>query len=96
VDNVVNLMLAKIKGAPAGSRAFRCSSFRTSRMVERDKLLDTALELAGTMNGKNPAGLRLTKEAININMDIGGLEHALGVENRNQALLYGEFFKGTP
>jgi len=67
-----------------------------SRMVERDKLLDTALELAGTMNGKNPAGLRLTKEAININMDIGGLEHALGVENRNQALLYGEFFKGTP
>lgn len=96
VDNVVNLMLAKIKGAPAGSRAFRCSSFRTSRMVERDKLLDTALELAGTMSGKDPAGLRLTKEAININMDIGGLEHALGVENRNQALLYGEFFKGTP
>ncbi len=67
-----------------------------SRMVERDKLLDIALELAGTMNSKNPAGLRLTKEAININMDIGGLEHALGVENRNQALLYGEFFKGTP
>lgn len=67
-----------------------------SRMVERGKLLDIALELAGTMNSKNPAGLRLTKEAININMDIGGLEHALGVENRNQALLYGEFFKGAP
>jgi len=68
-----------------------------SRMVERDQLMDTALELAATMNSKNPAGLRLTKEAININMDIGGLEHALGVENRSQALLYasGDFFKGT-
>ena len=64
-----------------------------SRMVERDRLTDTALELARTMNGKNPAGLRLTKEAINVNLDIGGLEQALGVENRNQALLYGEFFK---
>lgn len=66
-----------------------------SRMVERDRLMDTALEIARTMNGKNPAGLRLTKEAININMDIGGLEQALGVENRNQALLYAELFKKT-
>lgn len=64
-----------------------------SRMVERDKLAETAHEIARTMNGKNPAGLRLTKEAININMDIGGLEQALGVENRNQALLYAELFK---
>jgi hypothetical protein len=38
--------------------------------------------------------LRLTKEAININMDIGGMEQALGVENRNQALIYAELFKG--
>ena len=64
-----------------------------SRMVEREKLMDTALEIARTMNGKNPAGLRLTKEAININMDVGGLDQALGVENRNQALLYAELFK---
>lgn len=64
-----------------------------SRVVERDMLMSTALELARNMNGKNPAGLRLTKEAININLDIGGLEQALGVENRNQALIYGELFK---
>ena len=64
-----------------------------SRVVERDVLMDTALEFARNMNGKNPAGLRLTKEAININMDIGGLEQALGVENRNQALIYAELFK---
>lgn len=67
-----------------------------SRMVEREELAETAREIARTMNGKNPAGLRLTKEAININMDIGGLEQALGVENRNQALLYADLFKKSP
>jgi enoyl-CoA hydratase/carnithine racemase len=46
-----------------------------SRLVERDRLMDTALELARTMNGKNPAGLRLTKEAINVNLDIGEILH---------------------
>jgi enoyl-CoA hydratase/carnithine racemase len=66
-----------------------------SRMVEKAMLMDTALEIAGIMNSKNPAGLRLTKEAININMDIGGMEQALGVENRNQALIYAELFKGV-
>jgi enoyl-CoA hydratase/carnithine racemase len=66
-----------------------------SRMVERAMLMDTALEIARIMNSKNPVGLRLTKEAININMDIGGLEQALGVENRNQALIYAELFKGV-
>lgn len=58
-----------------------------SRLVERDKLFDTAMELAVTMNGKNPMGLRLTKEAINMNLDAGGLEQALNMEDRNQILL---------
>jgi len=58
-----------------------------SRLVERDALLETALELARTMNGKNPMGLRLTKEAVNMNLDAGGLEQALNLEDRNQALL---------
>jgi enoyl-CoA hydratase/carnithine racemase len=58
-----------------------------SRSVERDDLLETALELARTMNSKNPMGLRLTKEAINMNLDAGGLEQALNLEDRNQALL---------
>jgi len=58
-----------------------------SRMVERDRLLDTALELARSMNSKNPMGLRLTKEAINMNMDAAGLEQALHMEDRNQTLL---------
>lgn len=58
-----------------------------SRLVERDQLMETALELARTMNSKNPMGLRLTKEAINMNIDAGGLEQALNMENRNQTLL---------
>ena len=58
-----------------------------SRLVESDKLLETALELARTMNSKNPMGLRLTKEAINVNLDAVGLEQALQMEDRNQILL---------
>ncbi|RLB21309.1 MAG: enoyl-CoA hydratase/isomerase family protein, partial [Deltaproteobacteria bacterium] len=58
-----------------------------SRLVGRDELMETALELARTMNSKNPMGLRLTKEAINMNIDAGGLEQALNMEDRNQVLL---------
>jgi enoyl-CoA hydratase/carnithine racemase len=58
-----------------------------SRLVETDQLFETAMELARTMNSKNPMGLRLTKEAINVNLDTGGLEQALQIEDRNQTLL---------
>lgn len=58
-----------------------------SRLVEQDMLMNTALELARTMVSKNPMGLWLTKEAINMNIDAGGLEQALNMENRNQTLL---------
>ena len=58
-----------------------------SRVVEKTDLNDTALTLAQTMNQKNPLGLRLTKEAINMSLDAGGLEQVLNMEDRNQALL---------
>ncbi len=58
-----------------------------SRMVEGEVLVETAMELARAMNEKNPMGLRLTKEAINMNLDAGGLEQALQLEDRNQVLL---------
>lgn len=58
-----------------------------SRVVELDQLLDSAIGLAKEINGKNPMGLRLTKEAINMNLDTGGLEQALQLEDRNQTLL---------
>lgn len=58
-----------------------------SRLVKREALFETALELARVMNSKNPMGLRLSKEAINVNLDSGGLEQTLHLEDRNQALL---------
>ncbi|HHO77076.1 MAG TPA: enoyl-CoA hydratase/isomerase family protein [Deltaproteobacteria bacterium] len=58
-----------------------------SRMVEKDKVFDTALELAKIMITKNPMGLKLTKEAINMSLHAGSLEHALNMEDRNQVLL---------
>ncbi len=58
-----------------------------SRMVPREDLMKTALEYAHIMLSKNHMGLRLTKEAINMNLDAGGLEQALNLEDRNQTLL---------
>lgn len=57
-----------------------------SRMVSYEDLMPTAMEMAVKMASKNPLGLRLTKEAINQNIDAGGLEQALRMENRNQTL----------
>jgi len=58
-----------------------------SRKVDKEKLLDTAYEIATTMAGKNPMGLIMTKEAINQNLGVTSLEQALHLENRNQAFL---------
>ncbi|MGV8073493.1 MAG: enoyl-CoA hydratase/isomerase family protein [Syntrophobacteraceae bacterium] len=59
-----------------------------SRVVQREELMPTALELAATMCRKNPIGLRLTKETINCNIDAAGLEQALNLEDRNQAICF--------
>ena len=53
----------------------------------RDALLETATSIAATMAGHDPLGLRMTKEAINVNLDAGGLEAALELEDRNQTML---------
>lgn len=57
-----------------------------SRLVARDKLLPTAAEIAAVMVSKDPLGLRMTKEAINVNLDAGGLEACLQLEDRNQMM----------
>ena len=58
-----------------------------SRIVPKEKLMKTAYELASTMAGKSPIGLQMTKEAINQNLGVTSLEHALHLENRNQAFM---------
>ncbi|MDD4109776.1 MAG: enoyl-CoA hydratase-related protein [Prolixibacteraceae bacterium] len=58
-----------------------------SRCVPREKLLETALELAADIVSKESLAIRCTKEAINQNLDCAGLEAALHMENRNQLLM---------
>jgi len=58
-----------------------------SRVVQHAEMLETATGLARVMAGKNPLGLRMTKEAINMNIDAGGLEACLHMEDRNQMML---------
>lgn len=58
-----------------------------SRVVEKPALYDTGLEMARKMASRNPLALRLTKEAINMNLDAGGMEQAICMEDRNQILL---------
>jgi len=48
-----------------------------------------------TMASKNPLGLRMTKEAININIDAAGLEACLHLEDRNQMMLAFGMHHGT-
>jgi enoyl-CoA hydratase/carnithine racemase len=58
-----------------------------SKIVEKEKLLDAGMQYASTLMTKQPLALRLTKEAINMNIDAPGLEHALNMEDRNQTLM---------
>jgi enoyl-CoA hydratase/carnithine racemase len=58
-----------------------------SRVVPDDKLDAAAVDLAEEMLQNSPGGLRLTKEAYNLNVDAPSLESAVNIENRNQSLL---------
>lgn len=58
-----------------------------SRIVPKEDLYETGLQIAKKMLTKNPFALRLTKEAINMNIDAGGIEQALNMEDRNQVML---------
>lgn len=57
-----------------------------SRVVPDDQLKDAAMELAQEVVRNSPIGLRLTKEALNMNIDAPSLPAALHLENRNQIL----------
>jgi len=57
-----------------------------NRLVPGDTLLEVAMETGRRMLAKSPAGLRLTKEVLNANMDAPSLEAAIELENRNQSI----------
>lgn len=66
-----------------------------NRVVPREKLVDEALSYARLMTAKSSGALKLTKRAIDQNLDAPSLEAAINVENRNQSIMVfsGEFFK---
>jgi enoyl-CoA hydratase len=57
-----------------------------SRLVDAEALMDTTMETARMMLGKSPMGLRLTKEALNQNLNAPTLQAAIEFENRNQSI----------
>ncbi len=58
-----------------------------SEIVPEDKLLDAGLALAADMLKTAPMGLRMTKEALNAEIDAPGLDAALALEDRQQVIL---------
>lgn len=58
-----------------------------SEVVPDAELEQAAQPLVDDLLRTSPMGLRLTKESLNINIDAGSLEAAMGVEDRHQALL---------
>ena len=68
-----------------------------NRVVEENRLMEAALEMARSMLGKTPMGLRLTKEALTLNLTAPSLEAAVELENRNQSMCAStpDFFKAV-
>jgi enoyl-CoA hydratase len=57
-----------------------------SELVAPGELLDRALQIASRIAALTPLGVQLTKRAVQVNTDAGGLDSALELENRNQVL----------
>ncbi len=57
-----------------------------NRLVRREELLDTALELAGLITANSEYGVLMTKLGFWANLDAPSLRHAMQLENRTQVL----------
>lgn len=57
-----------------------------SEIVEPERLMQRALEIASTIAGLSPLGVQLTKRALQTNTDAAGPAAAMELENRNQVL----------
>lgn len=52
-----------------------------TKLVPDDEIMDEALKIAKILLGKSFLGLKLTKEALNVNIDAPSLESAIKLEN---------------
>lgn len=57
-----------------------------SEVVEPDRLVGRAVELAALIASHSPLGAQLTKRALQVNTDAASLSAALELENRNQVI----------
>jgi enoyl-CoA hydratase len=58
-----------------------------SRVVPDDELLAMCLEVAESMCRYSPYGLAMTKDVVWANLEVGSLEAAIELEDRNQLML---------
>lgn len=58
-----------------------------NRVTGTDDLLKQTLELAGQICANSPGGIRLSKRALQANLEVASFAAALELENRGQALL---------
>ena len=58
-----------------------------NRVVPTDELFDAALDLARQISKNSPAGVRMSKRAIQRNQEVTSYAAALELENRGQALM---------
>jgi enoyl-CoA hydratase/carnithine racemase len=68
----------------SADEAFRCGL--VSALVDDERLLDHALELAAQVAAHSPIAVELTKRALQVNVDASDLTAALEMENRNQVM----------
>ncbi len=68
----------------SADEAFRCGL--VSEVVDDERLMGRALELAAMIAEHSPIAVRLTKRALQVNTDAPDLRAALEMENRNQVI----------
>lgn len=57
-----------------------------SRIVPDNMIIEEALKVAKNISAKSVLGIRLTKEALNLNIDAPSLESAIELENKTQII----------
>ena len=59
-----------------------------SELIDDDRLLERALELAAQIAAHSPLGVQMTKRALQVNTDAPDLSAAIELENRNQVITH--------
>lgn len=96
-DMASSYFLPRLVGASLASEMILTGRFITadralrsgliSEVVEEGQLLEAGLALAEDMLATTPWGLRLSKQALNLNIDAPSLDHAMAIEDRQQIVL---------